>query len=291
MSVILPQGAVDIQALRLNLYDLLGHNYAAVSPSPGALLLLQSAKILHSPTGRFRCRGRVRGSAFDGKRFSVQEVRAHVADDEDEGGFDGLIISLSHKLRIYGRTVVLPDRGALNPRHVDGMKRVGFPSRTFEAKFEVYSDDQIEGRTLVPPDFMERLLAFDPILSGGHACVAFAGRQMHVVLPTGDQIRLSDEPHFDHLASASSHIAGEMAQIFDLVAQIDALHASADRHCPIERARARDDYYLSAIGSVEPAVQAAIQAGLIADHPQAKYLTPEAGLIDPAFRGLLLPRV
>ena len=60
MSVIFPQSAVDIQGLRLNLYELLGHDYAAVSPS-----------------------------------------------------------------------------------------------RVFEAKFETYSDDQVEGRALVPPDFME----------------------------------------------------------------------------------------------------------------------------------------
>ncbi|MGB6230926.1 MAG: DUF3137 domain-containing protein [Litorimonas sp.] len=276
--------------MRSKLYDLLGYTYSAVSPSPGAMLLLRAAGMVTSPDGLFRCRGRVRGVGFDRKRFSVQEVRSRASDDA-AGGFDGLIVSVSHSLPIHGRTVVLPDRGVLNPRHVDGMKRVGFPSRVFEAAFEVYSDDQVEGRTLVPPDFMERLLAFDPILAFGKGSVAFAGRQMHVVLPTGDLLRFSNDLHFNTMEEAAQHIAAEMIQVFGMIAQVDALHSSADRHCPVERVRARDDYYASAAQSIEPAVMAALEAGLIQNDRRAKYLTSQAYLVDPAFRQLLLPRV
>lgn len=290
MTLLLPDGAVDLQAMRVKLYDLLGYAYSAVSPSPGAMLLLQAAKMVRSPSGFYRCRGRVRGVGFDRKRFSVQEVRAHIEDGE-QTGFDGLVVSVSHKLPIYGRTVVLPDYGPLNPRHVDGMKRVGFASRVFEAAFEVYSDDQVEGRSLVPPDFMERLLAFDPILSMGHGSVAFAGRQMHVVLPTGNLLRFSSDLHFNTMEEAARHVASEMMQIFSMIAQVDALHTSADRHCPVEKAKARDDYYASAAQSIEPAVMMALEAGLLKNDRRAKYLTSDSHLIDPAFRRLLLPRV
>ncbi|MGB3457529.1 MAG: DUF3137 domain-containing protein [Litorimonas sp.] len=284
---------VDLQDLRVKLYDLMGHSYAAVSPSPGALMLLQAARMIQSPTGLFRGLGRIRGVGFDGKRFSVQELRANDGDGDldDEGGFDGLIISVSHSLPIYGRTVVMPDRGVLNPRHVDGMKRVGFPSRVFEAEFEVYSDDQVEGRALIPPDFMERLLDFQPILSTGRAQVAFAGRQMHVVLPTGDLMRFSDDIRFHHHEAAADHIAGEMIRILDMVARVDGLHSSADRHCPVERERARIDFYLSATQSVGPMVKAAMKAGLVSNPREAKHLTREAGLIDPVFQGMLVPRI
>lgn len=290
MTFLNPHGTVDLQALRVQLYDLLGHSYAAVSPSPAALLLLQATGLVRSPSGYFRGLGRVRGVGFHGCRFCVQEISPH-PQDEDGSGFDGIILSISHRLRIYGRTIVIPDRGALNPRHIDGMKRVGFPSRAFEAQFEVYADDQVEGRALVPPDFMERLMAFDPILHQGRAKVAFSGRQMHVALPTGPLLRISDDPPFHKVEAAAAHIAGEMSQIFDLVAQIDALHQTADRHCPVERERARDDFYASAIQSVGPAINAALQAGLITDTPKAKHLTADAHLLDPAFQGLLLPRV
>lgn len=290
MTFLLPHGAVDLQALRVQLYDLLGQSYVAVSPSPGALLLLQAAGIVRSSSGYFRGQGRVRGTGFHGRRFCVQEISAHPQDDEGVG-FDGVIISISHRLRIYGRTIVIPDRGALNPRHIDGMKRVGFPSREFEAQFEVYADDQVESRALIPPDFMERLMKFDPILEKGRASVAFAGRQMHVSLPTGSLLRISDDFPIYSLEAAAAHIAGEMSQIFDLVAQVDALQQTADRHCPVERAKARDDFYASAILSVPPAIEAALESGLIANVPKARHLTADAHLVDPAFRGLLMPRV
>ena len=102
---------------------------------------------------------------------------------------------------------------------------------------------------------------------------------------------ISSDLHFDHLTSAARHIVSEMVEVFDLVTQVDALQSSADRHYPVDRARARDDYYISAISSVEPTVQSALKAGLIADDPETKYLTADASLVDPAFRGLLMPRV
>lgn len=101
---------------------------------------------------------------------------------------------------------------------------------------------------------------------------------------------ISSDLHFDHLTSAARHIAREMVEVFDLVTQINALQFSVDRHCPVDRARARDDYYISAISSVEATVQSALKTALIADDPEAKYLTADASLVDPAFRGLLTPR-
>ncbi len=293
MSGIASIQTVDLQGLRVKLYDLLGHAYSAVSPSPAALMLLQATKMVSSPTGLYRGRGRIRGVGFDKKRFSVQELRANDGDGDlhDEGGFDGLIVSVSHALPIYGRTVVLPDRGVLNPRHVDGMKRVGFPSRAFESKFEVYSDDQVEGRTLIPPDFVERLMEFEPVLSTGLPRVAFAGRQMHVVLPTGDLMRFSDDIRFHHHDAAAERITAEMVRVLDLVAQVDALHSVADRHCPVERERARADYYLSATQSIGPMIRAAMEAGIVANPREAKHLTRDAAMIDPMFHGLLMPRV
>ncbi|MEL6688614.1 MAG: DUF3137 domain-containing protein [Pseudomonadota bacterium] len=284
---------VDLQGLRVKLYDVMGHSYSAVSPSPASLMLLQATDMIYSPTGLFRGRGRIRGVGFDGKRFSVQELRANDGDGDldDEDGFDGLIVSVSHALPIYGRAIVLPDRGLLNPRHVDGMKRVGFPARQFEKAYEVYADDQVEGRALIPPDFVERLMDFNPILSTGRARVAFAGRQMHVVLPTGDLMRFSEDVPVHNYETAAEIITAEMIRVFDLVARVDALHSSADRHCPIERERARADFYLSTTQSVGPMVQAAMKAGIVENPRQAKYLTRDAMVLDPAFQGLLMPRV
>lgn len=291
MSGFGPDGTVDLQDLRIKLYDLLGHRYSAVSPSPGSLILLQAANMLQSPNGLFRCRGRVRGVGFNGKRFSVQEVCANISDDETQRGFDGLILSVSHALPIYGRTVVMPDRGEDNPRHIDGMKRVAFPTRVIDARFVVYADNQIEGRSLVAPHFIKRLLDLGPVLSTGLASVAFAGRQMHVALPTNDLMRFSDDLTFYKHDVAAEHIAGEMVRGFDAVARVDALHASADRHYPVDREKARAEYYFTKSQSVVPMVTAAMKAGIVTDSRRAKYLTHEAAMIDPALHGLMMPSV
>jgi hypothetical protein len=289
MSGFEQDGTVDLQDLRVKLYDILGQRYSAVSPSPGALILLQAANMLHSPNGLFRCRGRVRGVSFNNKRFSVQEVCANIAEYDAASGFDGLIVSVSHALPIYGRTVVLPDRGEQNPRHIDGMKRVAFPTRTIDADVEVYADDQAEGRLLIQPEFIQRFLDLCPDKSIGSASVAFAGRQMHVVLPSNDLTRFSDDQSFYKHDAAADHIAGEIRRVFDIVARVDALHTRADRHYPADREKARENYYLAKSQSIVPMVKAAMKAGIVTDSRRAKYLTHEAAMIDPALRELVMP--
>lgn len=291
MSVIRPNGCVDMQTLRLHLYDLIGLTFSAVSPAPACLPILQLSGMVSSPSGLFQCRGRIRGKGYAGKFFSVQEVRAPEDKSGAAPGFDGLIISLAHDVRMRGRTLVVPDRGALNPRHIDGMKRVGVPSRLFESMYEIYADDQTEGRALIPPDFLDRLLSFDPILGGAHASLAFVGRSVHLVMPTGDKARLSvDAPYYDIKAAARA-IAAEMAIMFGHVSDLDQLASKVDRRGPKAREAARADYYASAIKAVEPAIMAAIASGDIIEGRRAKYLTKEAFAVDPALHGLLMPRI
>lgn len=291
MSVLLKDGKVDVQRLRHHLYDLLGLTFSAVSPAPACLPLMQSAGMIASPSGHFQCRGRVRGKGFAMKRFSVQEIRAVGGNEAAAPAFDGLIISLAHHTAMRGRTAIVPDRGPLNPRHIDGMKRVGVPSRRFEALYEIYGDDQTEARTLAPPDFLARLLDFDPVLVGGHANLAFVGRSVHLVLPTGPDHHISTDIASYGIKEATKRIANEMRGVFSHVAQLDALISKVDRHGSKHREEARLDYYETAAAAIEPAVMAAIESGDIIEDRRAKYLTKDAFMVDPALHGLLMPRV
>ena len=293
MTLTLSDGRIDLHGLRRRLYDLVGLCFSAVSPAPACLPMLQASGAMASANGLFRCTGRVRGKGFNGKRFSAQEISANVIDpiSGTPAGFDGYIVSLSHTLRVLGRTVVVPDLGALNPRHRDGMKRVGFAPGAFEQRFEVYSDDQVEGRALIPVDFMERLIDFDDRSPGGCIRIAFSGRQMHAVIPTGDTARISEEYWFSDLKLAADMVAVEMARVFALVAEVDRLHSKADRHCTEARNRAREDFYATAAASIAPAVAAALANGLLVNDPRARHLTENAWMIEERLRGLLLPRV
>lgn len=280
MSGFDPDGTVALQDLRVKLYDLLGHRYSPVSPSPAALILLQAADILTAPKGLFHCRGRVRGVGFNGKRFSVQEVSADIGEDADGPGFDGLIVSISHALPIYGRTIVIPDRGESNPRHIDGMKRVAFPAGTSDARFEVYADNQIEGRSLITPRFTQHLLDFHRDLNAGFPSVAIVGHQMHIALPTDDMMRFSDDLSFYKHEVAAEHIAEEIGRVLDIVARADALQSSADRYCLAETKKSQSNHYLATIQSVGPRVVAAMKAGIVTDRRRAKYLKREVAMID-----------
>ena len=77
--------------------------------------------------------------------------------------FDGLLIDLTLPRSLTGLTVVTPDVGMLRsmttPWGADGLERVRLEDPTFEAKYEVYSTDQIEARALLTPLFMERFMA------------------------------------------------------------------------------------------------------------------------------------
>ena len=284
MSAPGPEATINLQDLRVKLYDLLGYRYSAVSPSPGALMLLQTANILPSTDEPVRCRGRIRGVGFNGKRVSVQEV----STGSGEGAFDGVILSISHALPIYGRIVVLPDGGADNPRHLDGMKRVEFPVDRSLYGFAAYADNLIEGRSLISSNFAHILSKFKAHLPSGLASAAFAGRQMHVALPTAHEARFSDEVAYSDHEVAAKQIACDVSALLDLVAQADSLQAAADRHYPADRHAARSGYYEAKIQSAPPLISAAMEAGIVTDSRRAKYLTREAAIANPALQGLIL---
>ncbi len=77
--------------------------------------------------------------------------------------FEGQLVHTPWERAFFGQTLILRDKGWFNaldglnaPR---GMKRVRLADPHFEEIFEVYSTDQVEGRYLVDPLFMERLIA------------------------------------------------------------------------------------------------------------------------------------
>jgi hypothetical protein len=110
---------------------------------------------------------------------------------------------------------------------------------------------------------------------------------MHVVLPTGAIPRFSDDQTFFKHTVAADHIAGEIARIIDVIGQVDAMHACADRHYPAARTVERTEYYQAKLHAVKPMIAAAMKAGIVTDSRRAKYLAHEAAMIDPALHGLI----
>jgi len=183
------------------------------------------------------------------QRFALADVTArrmepkHPQEDPVRAGFEGVIVSLDHHTAFRGRTVIRRDMGMLNPRSLDGMKRVGLVSSQFEKTFEVYSDDQVEARTLLTPDFMERLMVFNEDYLGRGVQIMFLGGQIHLALDIDERFNFTrDTPAFDY-RDACAVILLEVGAIFALLEAVQVVEARIGRSGDIGADKARHAYY------------------------------------------------
>ena len=284
MSFTLPDGRLDMQALRGRIYDLLGLTFQAASPAPDSLPLLRISGLVATDSGHVLTRAKITGLAFEKRPFTVWELRA-VGQ-----GFIGHVVTLPCPIRILGRTVVRPDLYVANPAQIDGMKRLAQVCHVFEGRWEAYSDDQVEGRALLPPDLIERLTLFDLFHPGKAAGVAFQGGLSHLVLPTGGFVTLSGDNDIIHIDVAMHQIIRELRELFEMLQTAERVLLPITRDDPQARDETRMDYYKTALATVEPMVMAAVEAGLIEESSKAKWLTRRHWIVDKRLHGLLRPR-
>lgn len=290
----------DLQALRVELYDVFGWQYRAKSVPPPILPLLNGTGMLRSPSGLFRCNGHIIGKGYRDLSFEVLEIAARDTDQNLEEpfarfsgrGFSGLLISVDHYTGFLGRTVIVRDAGILNPKTLQDMSRVRLVDAGFEALFEVYSDDQVEGRSLMTPDFMQRLLDFDVLEVFNGLQIAFLGNRMHALLPLGEEVQFGSDRRARSVEEAKSAICKEMKLVFGLLADMDALHACARAKTENEIQAERREFYDARIAAVEAAVDEAIGNGTIKTSARPNFMTETGSdMVDPALWGLLRPRV
>jgi hypothetical protein len=133
--------------------------------------------------------------------------------------FRGQLLRVGVPFQFLGATVVLRDV-SLPPRKE--LKRARLVDPKFEDVFEVYTTDQVEARYLLPPDFMERLLAFEALLHGKQAQAGFAGGEMLISMRGGDLFE--SDSMFTPVADLAR--ARRVLEEFELIhAIIDALMA------------------------------------------------------------------
>jgi len=290
----------DLQALRVQLYDVFGWQYRAKSVPPPILPLLNATGMLRSPSGLFRCNGHIIGKGYRDLSFEILEISARDTDQNLEEpfarfageGFSGLLVSVDHYTGFLGRTVIVRDAGMLNPKTLQDMSRVRLVDAGFEALFEVYSDDQVEGRSLMTPDFMQRLLDFDVLEVFSGLQIAFLGNRMHALLPLGEEVQFGSDRRARSAEEAKKAICKEMKLVFGLLADMDALHACARAKTEGEIQAERRKFYDARIAAVEDAVEEAIKSGAIKTADRPGYMTETGSeMVDPALWGLLRPRV
>ena len=227
----------------------LGWHYSGSTGSPAAFLPMNGYGMVVTRGNGFEFRGAVDGMAYGAQGFSLTDVtarklpRGKYDEEPRRAGFEGVIISLNHQTSFKGRTIIRRDMGPLNPRKIDEMKRVGLVDLEFERMFEVYSDDQVEARELITPDFKERLKAFNDEFLGRGVQIAFLAGRVHIALEIDDRFSFNRGNLAYDFKEASGIIMHEIGSIFTLLEAVQTLHSRVGRAGASGADKARRGYY------------------------------------------------
>ena len=200
----------------------IGVSYAIEEPDPTALPAFRRLELLPAhDRARFEdfFHGRRQGCAFD-----LFEAVLEVEDHDRDGAtsyvtvFRGQLVRVAFPKPFMGITVVRRDAGVFNAiAGLGDLKRVGLGDSTFERAFEVYSNDQVEARSLVHPVFMERLIAIETAYKGKNLRCAFADGDLLIALESPDRFEIGDI--FQPLAdpARARRIVDDIAEVMRLM--------------------------------------------------------------------------
>lgn len=241
----------QIYALRRLAYGCLSWTYTSPGMPPPALTALRAYGMLYSRSGRFETHGFVSGKAYGGQNFTLSDVTAPAVEDESYPGFGGIVLSLDHMARFDMRTIICRDRGLLNPKTVQEMRRIRLVDREFERRFEVYGTDQTEGRALITPDFMERLMQFDDDYLGRNIQCAFVGGQLHICLEIDDRFDFNRVPFAESFEMMSNIVLHEIAAVFTVLELAQRLQNSIGVQTQETMDPQRGTYYADQLSRVK----------------------------------------
>ncbi|WP_182482143.1 DUF3137 domain-containing protein [Henriciella barbarensis] len=100
--------------------------------------------------------------------------------------FQGLLLNIEYPERFLGRTLLARD-GWWSWGRKNGMQQVQLVSKELEDAFTVYSTDQVEARTLLTPDRMERLIALERHFKGSKLRGVFEEGHLTIALEADNQ--------------------------------------------------------------------------------------------------------
>ncbi len=133
--------------------------------------------------------------------------------------FFGQLLHIPYERRFSGHTLIARDAGFFNRISSPDitLKRVGLVDPKFEKIFEVYSTDQVEGRYLVDPLFMEKLLHLEGKNEKRDLQAAFFEQSVMVSITGGDSYRTKIADNAQGVKDAARETAQVFLSIFDLI--------------------------------------------------------------------------
>ena len=168
------------------LAQLLGHSAQTVTPPTPAYDALKRAGLLPD---HFRA---LFEDMITGERAGVRFSMVEASMDDMRGKrvtnvFTGVLLHIEYPRRILGRTLIARrEWWRLRPSSWS-LQKVDLNSRALDQSFTVYSDDQVEARTLLTPDRMERLVRLERQFSSGKLRGVFEDGHMTLALEGHDR--------------------------------------------------------------------------------------------------------
>lgn len=158
-----------------------------------------------------------------GARFVSVETHLQVDVRDSDGRqkkktvFRGQLMTLEFPTKTFGRTIVLRDKGWFQSKKKSDMKRIGLVDPVFEKIFEAYGTDQVEGRVILNPDFMQRMVDLEASVSGKNIRFGFDDDTLFIAVETPDQFEAGSM--FKALTSPdrTQKILDEVGAVFDIV--------------------------------------------------------------------------
>lgn len=128
-----------------------------------------------------------------GSPFHSVEAHLEVETSDSKGNrkwrtvFRGQLMTLDFPTKTFGRTIVLRDKGWFNQKKRSDMKRIGLVDPVFEKLFEAYGTDQVEGRVILNPAFMQRMVDLEKAVQGKKIRYGFDKDKLYIAVETPDQ--------------------------------------------------------------------------------------------------------
>ena len=159
----------------------------------------------------------IRGGAL-GRAFDLVEIKLTIQEGKSTRRvFQGALIGIDMSTHLRAVTIAR-SKGQGRIKSESHLKHVGLISPNFNARFDVFSTDQVEARVLLTPTFILQLHELEAAFEGKNLQFAFMQGRAFIVLETHDHFEITslsksllDRSRFERLRSeinAIYHLAG-----------------------------------------------------------------------------------
>lgn len=205
-----------------SVFDYIGWNFEA-DCQPIKIDPWQNILLLPETIDKREFEDRISGSMGDVTFDSVEAVfkrnpNPFKGERKPELVFRGQLMQIRFKTNITDAlTVVLRDKGMFNAKRYDNLKRVGLVDPVFEKIFEAYSTDQVSGRVVLHPAFMQTLVDLETALFGRNIRFAFKENLMLIAVETPNLFEAGSMKDPLSAPARAQRILNEVGAIFDIV--------------------------------------------------------------------------